>query len=143
MTMRRHHIGVRIAEDARKLYSSSVFRAVEHLKTSYNFTNILLRISIQRLALRITGCDPKRYLNRRLRPTMTSTSPSPMTASPAAAVALAKPKVGGIYNNVPFTGGTREPLLARSFLSRPYMERYRITVMKVLKACDSGIRFLS
>ena len=64
-----------------------------------------------------------------------------MTASPAAAVALAKPKVGGIYNNVPFTGGMRDLLLARSFSLRPYMERDRITVMKVLKDCDSGIKF--
>ena len=72
---------------------------------------------------------------------MTSISPSPVTASPAAAVALVKPKVGGIYNNVPFTGGMRDLLLARSFSLRPYMERDRITVMKVLKDCDSGIKF--
>ena len=63
-----------------------------------------------------------------------------MTASPAAAAALVKPKVGGIYNNVPFTGGTRDPLCARSFPSSPYMERDHNTVMKVWKACDSGIK---
>ena len=37
---------------------------------------------------------------------MTFTSTTPVTASAAAAVALVKPKVGGIYNNVPFTGAT-------------------------------------
>ena len=71
---------------------------------------------------------------------MTSRSPSPVTASPAAAVALVKPKVGGIYNNVPITGGTRDPLRALSFPPSPYMERDRNTVMKVWKACDSGIK---
>ena len=71
---------------------------------------------------------------------MTSTPPPLVTARPAATVALAKPKVGGIYNNVPFTGGTRDPLRARSFPTSPYMERDQNTVMKVWKACDSGIK---
>ena len=44
---------------------------------------------------------------------MTSTSTTPLTASAAVAVALVKPKVGGIYNDVPFFGGTRDQLLAR------------------------------
>ena len=40
---------------------------------------------------------------------MTSTSTTPLTASAAVAVALVKPKVGGIYNDVPFIGGMRVP----------------------------------
>ena len=43
---------------------------------------------------------------------MTSTGSAPSTASAAVAVAFVTPKVGGVY--VPFIGGTRDPLLARS-----------------------------
>ena len=72
---------------------------------------------------------------------MSSTPPStPVTASSAAAVAPVKPKVGGIYQNIPFTGGPRDPQLAVSFPSCPYMERDRGTIMKVYKACDAGIK---
>ena len=71
---------------------------------------------------------------------MTSTSTNPSTASAAVAVALVKPKVGGIYNSVPFTGGMRDPQLARSSPTSPYMERDRTTLMKVWKACNEGIK---
>ena len=40
---------------------------------------------------------------------MTPTGSTSTTASAAAAVALVTPKVGGIYNYVPFIGGTRAP----------------------------------
>ena len=69
-----------------------------------------------------------------------SPSPSPVTASPVATVAAVKPKVGGIYINVLFTGGPRDPLLARSFPLSPYMERDRKTTMKVRTVCDGGIK---
>ena len=70
---------------------------------------------------------------------MTSTTPT--TASAAAAVAtITPPKVGGVYNNVPFTGGTRNPLRAVIFPASPYMDRDKSTVMKVWKACVEGIK---
>jgi len=71
---------------------------------------------------------------------MTSTSTTPTTASAAAAVATVTPKVGGVYNNVPFTGGTRNPLRAVLFPTSPYMDRDKSTVMKVWKACVEGIK---
>ena len=75
---------------------------------------------------------------------MTSTSTTPAvavaTASAAAAVAMVKPIVGGICNNVPFTGGTRDPQFAVTFPASPYMERDRTTIMKVWKACAEGIK---
>ena len=71
---------------------------------------------------------------------MASTATTPSMASAAVAVALVKPKVGGTYNSVPFTGGMRDPQLARSSPARPYMERDRTTIMKVWKACDAGIK---
>ena len=84
--------------------------------------------------------SPKRY-PKLLQSTMSSILPSTsVTASPAVAVAPVKPKVGGIYQNIPFTGGPKDPLLARSFPLRPYMERNRGTIMKVWKACDNGIK---
>ena len=58
-----------------------------------------------------------------------------MTARPAAAVAPVKPNVGGIYQNIPFTGSPRNPQLAVSFPSCDSG-----TTMKVYKACDSGIK---
>ena len=98
-----------------------------------------MTICIKRLALRITGCDPKHYL-KLLQSIISSTPPStPVKPSPAAAVAPVKPKVGGIYQNIPFTGGPRDPQLAVSFPSCPYMEGDRGTTMKVYKACDAGI----
>ena len=71
---------------------------------------------------------------------MSSIPPStPVTASPAA-VKVVKPKVGGIYDGIPFTSGPRDPQLARSFPSYPYMERDKITKMKVYRACENGIK---
>ena len=95
---------------------------------------------IKRLALELTGCDPKRYLKQRSTMTTLSPSATPMTASPAAAVAPVKPKVGGIHQNSPFTGGPRDPQLAVPYPPCPYMERDRSTNMKVFKACKAGIQ---
>ena len=70
---------------------------------------------------------------------MTSIPPStPVMASPAAAVALVKPNVGGIYEGIPFTGGLRD--IVRTFPLCPYMDRDRNTKMKVYKAWEKGIK---
>ena len=66
-------------------------------------------------------------------------APPVSKTAPAASVTFTKPVVGGIQHNMPFTGGTRDPLQAQSSPKSPFAYRDFDTFQKVWKILTKGI----